>query len=88
MPLATKDGWNPAEVGKLLYDERLSAISKLLVWYLGIWPDGTRVSQEELSAVVSTNSGSKAVQRAIEDAERFGYVEVDRSCRPYWYRVK
>ena len=88
MPLATKDGWNPAEVGKLLYDQRLSAMAKLLTWYLGVWTEGVQIPQEELSSVLSTNSGSTAVRRAIEDAERFGYIEVDRSVKPYRYKVQ
>lgn len=88
MPLADKDGWYPEEVYKLLWDKRLSAMSKLLVWFLGIAVDGIQISQEGLSHIVSTNSGSKAVQRAIEEAERFGYLEIDRTKKPYWYQVK
>ncbi|GGV87073.1 hypothetical protein GCM10015535_36090 [Streptomyces gelaticus] len=88
MPLADKDGWYPEEVYKLLFNERLSAYSKLLVWFLGISVDGIQISQQDLSQVVSTNSGSKAVQRAIEEAEREGYLDVDRTVKPYSYRVQ
>lgn len=88
MPLSDKNGWYPSEVVALLFDERLSAAAKLLVWFLAISPDGEQISQEELSSVLSTNSRSDTARRAIEDAERIGYIEVDRTVRPFWYRVK
>ncbi|MFD8390651.1 hypothetical protein ACFV2N_15935 [Streptomyces sp. NPDC059680] len=87
MPLADETGWYAEEVFKLLFDERLSGLTKLLVWFLGSQYNGVQISREELSDLLSTNSKSTAVQRAIEEAERYGYIEVDRTIKPYWYRV-
>ena len=88
MPLADETGWYAEEVFKLLFDERLSGLTKLLVWFLGSQYNGVQVSREGLSALLSTNSKSTAVQRAVEEAERYGLLTVDRTVKPYFYKVK
>lgn len=88
MPLADQTGWDAEQVFKLLFDARLSGYSKLLVWFLGIYVNGVQISREELSDLLSTNSKSTAVQRAVEEAERFGWIAVDRTVKPYFYKVK
>jgi hypothetical protein len=86
MPLASENGWHPHEVFRLLEDERLSARAKLLVWFLAIWINGEQHRQEDLSRIVDGNSKSDTVRKAIQEAERYGYIDVDRSVKPHWYK--
>ena len=71
----------------LLMNEELSARAKVLILTLSFTEDGGQIDQERLSKVLGANSKSDTVRRTIEEAERSGYLDVNRSVKPHWYRV-
>lgn len=80
------DGWiEPAELFELLMTEDLSARAKVLILLLSLTEDGGKINQEELSKTLGGHSDT--VRKVIEEAERAGYLDVDRTCKPHWYRV-
>lgn len=88
MPLLNQDRTiNPNGLFDLLLHEGLSARAKVLVLLLAFTQNGSQINQEELSKVLGSNSKSDTVRRTVEEAEYEGWIEVDRSVKPHWYRV-
>ncbi|MDX3017694.1 hypothetical protein [Streptomyces acidiscabies] len=71
----------------LLFNGDLSARAKVLILTLSFTEDGGQIDQERLSKVLGANSKSNVVQRTVAEAERAGYLDVDRTKKPHWYRV-
>jgi len=71
----------------LLMRQDLSARAKILILTLCFTDDGGQIDQEELSKVLGANSKSEVTKNTVMEAERAGFIEVDRTVRPHWYRV-
>lgn len=79
--------FDPAPLWNFLSKEDLSARAKVLILMLSFTLDGGQINQEELSKALGANSKSNVVQRTVAEAERAGYLDVDRTVKPHWYRV-
>jgi hypothetical protein len=79
--------FDPLPLWDFLNKEDLSVRAKVLVLMLSFTLDGGQINQEELSKALGANSKSNVVQRTVAEAERAGYLDVDRSVKPHWYRV-
>lgn len=79
--------FDPEETLELLMDEEISARAKVLILLLSFSPDGAGISQEELSKTLRASSTSEVTKNTIEEAERAGFITVDRTKKPYWYQV-
>lgn len=71
----------------LLADENLSARAKLLVVHLSRYRGPVERSQADLNLIAQGNTSGYTLRKALREAERAGWLHIDRTHIPHTYRV-